>query len=144
MSETTFSKRLREARRANGMTQEQLAAALHVSTQTISRYESGGDPSFLHFGMLAFRLNVTPNWLFGFSEAIRLDTLFDALQVILKLEKALGTDIQGDFPKPLADALRTMHTVRDTAELRTLYDTCIAGTAQMLKDYKISAKTLSD
>ena len=41
-----FSELLKRARKANGMTQEQLAAALHVSRQTVSHWENGrSEPS---------------------------------------------------------------------------------------------------
>ena len=37
-----FSDRLKELREKNDMTQEQLAKALHVSAQAVSKWENGG------------------------------------------------------------------------------------------------------
>lgn len=131
------SRRLKEVRLRKGLTQKQIADKAGVSMQAISNYENGHAPTLENLIVIAETLDVPIGWLVGENSTQRPCTLADAFQTIIDLETALGTDIQGDFPKPLADALLAIHTVRDSPNLRSVYAACKAGIISMLTDYKI-------
>lgn len=60
--------RIKELRNENGMKQEELAAALHVRRQTVSRYETGLlDLDTDTIGILCQVFNVTSDYLLGLS-----------------------------------------------------------------------------
>lgn len=66
---TDFGKRLKGARKSQGLTQEQLARRLKVYPITISHYEQNkGVRQLLKLVELCQVLNVTPNSLLGFKE----------------------------------------------------------------------------
>ena len=61
-----FGDRLQEVRRANGMTQEQFAEALHVSRQAVSKWEScKGYPEIEKILYICNRYHVRPDELFA-------------------------------------------------------------------------------
>lgn len=73
--------RIREARKANGLNQEQLAKKIHVTSQTISNYETGTrEPKGETWSKLAKILNVEVDYLkgYGLSEFDIFKTIFDA------------------------------------------------------------------
>lgn len=65
--EQQFGKKLRELRKARGLTQEQLAEKVNVSYQAISNIERGlTGPSFTTLAVIARALKVKPRDLFDF------------------------------------------------------------------------------
>ncbi len=61
-----FSKRLRELRKEMRLRQEDIAADLNVSRQTISKYERGDrEPDFYMLNRLADYYQVSIDFLFG-------------------------------------------------------------------------------
>ena len=65
--EQQFGKKLRELRRAGGLTQEQLAEKASVSYQAISNIERGvTGPSFATLASIARALKIRPRELFDF------------------------------------------------------------------------------
>lgn len=61
-----FAQQLQEVRRAAGLTQEEFAAALQVSRQSVSKWESGrGYPEIEKILYICNRFGVTPNQLFA-------------------------------------------------------------------------------
>lgn len=61
----TLGSRLREARQDVGLSQAQLAAAVDVPQQSISKWERGQDPSTKALVRLADALGVSIDWLAG-------------------------------------------------------------------------------
>lgn len=61
-----FAQQLQEVRRAAGLTQEEFAAELQVSRQSVSKWESGrGYPEIEKILYICNRFGVTPNALFA-------------------------------------------------------------------------------
>ena len=67
-----FSKRLKELRINEELTQKELAEALNVSTVSISSYETGAKtPSFDMVLNIAKKFNVSIDWLCGLSNNMK-------------------------------------------------------------------------
>jgi transcriptional regulator with XRE-family HTH domain len=63
----TFLKRMKEARRLAGLTQERLASIVGVSKYTVSEWESGRSvPGLKVLGKVCAACHVSPNYLMGF------------------------------------------------------------------------------
>jgi transcriptional regulator with XRE-family HTH domain len=61
-----FARRLRDARRTSGFTQEQLADAIRMSVDMVGRLERGAaKPSFETLAKLSAKLSVSPAYFFG-------------------------------------------------------------------------------
>ncbi|MDR1322431.1 MAG: helix-turn-helix domain-containing protein [Gracilibacteraceae bacterium] len=59
-----FSKRLREARKNKGLTQQQLGKAIGVAKSTIAGYESGhSEPDTAKIALIVKALDIEPNFL---------------------------------------------------------------------------------
>lgn len=66
---TMFSKRLKELRIENNLTQEQLAKLLFVNRVTISDWEiRGKEPSYITLVKLVKILNTTADYLLGITD----------------------------------------------------------------------------
>ena len=62
--------RIRQRREARGLRQQDVAAALQVSPQAVSKWERGeNSPDVTTLGALATLLGVTTDWLLGVSSA---------------------------------------------------------------------------
>ena len=59
MTELEFGERLKQYRKARGLTQQELADLLGVSNKSVSRWESGSYPDVATLGPLAHALGVT-------------------------------------------------------------------------------------
>ena len=57
---------IKKLRKAKGMTQEELAEAVSVSYQAVSKWENGGSPDLEMLPLLANTFNVTIDELMGF------------------------------------------------------------------------------
>ncbi len=75
--------RIKELRVKNKVTQEELAKALQVSTQAVSKWENGGSPDLELIPSIATYFNVTTDYLFDMNE-----------NKIVDIEKKLATYIQ--------------------------------------------------
>jgi len=71
MTELEFAERLKKLRKANNMTQQELADKLGVSNKSVSRWETGGYPDVAMLGPLAKALGVTVDDLLGETPPIR-------------------------------------------------------------------------
>ena len=71
MTELEFAERLKALRKANNMTQQELADKLGVSNKSVSRWETGGYPDVATLGPLAKVLGVTVDDLLGESPPLR-------------------------------------------------------------------------
>ncbi len=71
--ENLLSKRIVELRKERGLTQEQLGQLVGVSAQAVSKWEKGGAPDVELLPVLADRLGVTIDSLFGREEGVSLD-----------------------------------------------------------------------
>ena len=71
MTELEFGERLKNYRKARGLTQQELADRLGVSNKSVSRWESGGYPDVATLGPLARALGVTVDDLLGESPPLR-------------------------------------------------------------------------
>lgn len=71
MTELEFAQRLKQYRKAKGLTQQELADLLGVSNKSVSRWESGSYPDVATLAPLARALGVTINELLGESPNIR-------------------------------------------------------------------------
>ncbi len=65
MMENNFNAQIKKARKASGMTQEQLADKIGVSTQAVSKWESSGYPDASLLPTIAEALGITIDTLFG-------------------------------------------------------------------------------
>ena len=63
-----IGERIREYRLRKFMTQKELADALNISTQAVSKWERGGAPDISLIVPLANLLDVSPNELLEFNE----------------------------------------------------------------------------
>ncbi|MCD7803967.1 MAG: helix-turn-helix domain-containing protein [Oscillospiraceae bacterium] len=61
----TIGERISDLRRNRGLTQEQLGDAVGVSAQAVSKWENGGTPDVMLLPILADKLGVTIDELFG-------------------------------------------------------------------------------
>lgn len=69
MTDTSFGARLRTLRKKSGMTQEQLAEAIGVHLNTISRWENNLDaPNMVKLHLIALALNISENELINPAE----------------------------------------------------------------------------
>lgn len=66
MFKENFVMNLKKAREHSQMTQQQLADSLNISRTNITKYETGAlEPNLENIGLLAEKLNVSTDWLFG-------------------------------------------------------------------------------
>lgn len=64
-----FSKRLREARIAKNLSQEQIATMLNIKQQSYTRYETGkGEPSLEMLVEICKILDESPEYLLGLTD----------------------------------------------------------------------------
>lgn len=63
---TSFPIRLKELRRANNITQAQLAKKVGLCEMTISKYENGGKPNYLKVLEMAEFFGVSMYYLLGY------------------------------------------------------------------------------
>ena len=63
---TTFPIRLKELRRANNITQVELAKKVGLCEMTISKYENGGKPNYLKVLEIADYFGVSMYYLLGY------------------------------------------------------------------------------
>jgi transcriptional regulator with XRE-family HTH domain len=84
-------KRLRQARKTQGLTVEQLAQRLQLSAQAVKKWESGAATvQFAKLGRLARILNTTPDALLGFPSSVpieRLRPVLKSLFVVLNIPR---------------------------------------------------------
>ena len=92
MNNTVFAERLREARTAAKLTQADLSKKAGVTAATISAYESsdgnkGKNPSLDNALKLASALNVSLDWLCGFSVKTEKAPIVDFLKLLVALDE---------------------------------------------------------
>ncbi len=122
----TIGERISDLRRNRGLTQEQLGDAVGVSAQAVSKWENGGTPDVMLLPILADKLGVTIDELFGRSahdsKPIS-DTIRDYLSSIpgdkrlyelfsLSLAMFSGLEPMADF---IDDADKTVFQIRPSA-----------------------------
>lgn len=80
----TLGERIRELRKARGMTQQELAQRLHTTKQTIGKYEQGivTNLPLLRIDELAQALSTTPAYLMGWED----DKDYTSNKALLKAE----------------------------------------------------------
>ena len=80
----TIGERIRELRKARGMTQQELAQRLHTTKQTIGKYEQGivTNLPLLRIDELAQALSTTPAYLMGWED----DKDYTSNKALLKAE----------------------------------------------------------
>ena len=61
-----ISENIKKLRKAKGMTQEELAEAVNVTFQAVSKWENGGTPDIEMLPLLANTFGVTIDELMGF------------------------------------------------------------------------------
>lgn len=71
MTELEFGERLKQYRKARGLTQQELADLLGVSNKSVSRWEGGSYPDVATLGPLAHALGVTVDDLLGVAPPLR-------------------------------------------------------------------------
>ncbi len=99
---TDLGIKIRDARKAAGMNQTELADRLGKTMRTVQKYESGEiEPSFAMLNEIAKVLNVSPSHLIGYQkQEIHLETLSDVLYVINELNKKAGIHFDVTVKKP--------------------------------------------
>lgn len=75
MDNNLIGAQITKFRKAAGLTQEELGKAVGVSTQAVSRWECGGTPDVALLPVIADRLGVTVDALFGREGGVRQDIL---------------------------------------------------------------------
>ena len=99
---STIGERIRLLRKRKGMSQIELAAAIHKSTRTVQKYENGEiEVSQFVAHQLAKVLDSTPTYLLGYETSnASLVTLADVMDYFFKLEEIAELDFQIDVKKP--------------------------------------------
>ena len=99
---STIGERIRLLRQRKGMSQIELAAAIHKSTRTVQKYENGEiEVSQFVAHQLAKVLDSTPTYLLGYETSnTSLVTLADVMDYFFKLEEIAELDFQIDVKKP--------------------------------------------
>lgn len=82
--------RIKELRIKNKVTQEELAKALQVSTQAVSKWENGGSPDLELVPSIAAYFNVTTDYLFDMNE----NNIFDIEKNLQNIYKVLNSKIE--------------------------------------------------
>ncbi|MCD7888935.1 MAG: helix-turn-helix domain-containing protein [Oscillospiraceae bacterium] len=122
----TIGERISDLRRNRGLTQEQLGDAVGVSAQAVSKWENGGTPDVMLLPILADKLGVTIDELFGRSahdSKPMSDTIKDYLSSIpgdkrlyelfsLSLAMFSGLEPMANF---IDDADKTVFQIRPSA-----------------------------
>lgn len=76
MKEINFAKSISELRKRTGVTQEEMAAALHISPQAVSKWETGANqPDTQTLGAIADYFHVSIDYLF-YNEAMLYDDFY--------------------------------------------------------------------
>ena len=88
-SDPKFAERIKQARKAAGYTQSDIAKALGLTPQAISNYERGTNriPTWIFHRMCVF-YKVTPDWLLGIDDDMEQTKSIDSLME--KLLRSLG------------------------------------------------------
>lgn len=99
---STIGERIRLLRKRKGMSQIELAAAIHKSTRTVQKYENGEiEVSQFVAHQLAKVLDSTPTYLLGYETSnASLVTLADVMDYFFKLEEIAELDFQIEVKKP--------------------------------------------
>lgn len=94
--------RIKEARKAQHLSQTELANRLGKTMRTVQKYESGEiEPSIGILNEIANILNISPAELIGYQKKnITLDTLSDVLYVLNELNKKAGLHFNIDVNRP--------------------------------------------
>ncbi len=114
--------RIKELRIKNKVTQEELANALHISTQAVSKWENGGSPDLELVPEIAAYFNVTTDYLFDLkqNEIVDIDdkiyayiqsfSIEDRMNVLYDLAFKMSIAVRGDkiedldkFQKEISD-----------------------------------------
>lgn len=114
--------RIKELRVKNKVTQEELANALHISTQAVSKWENGGSPDLELVPEIAAYFNVTTDYLFDLkqNEIVDIDDkiyayiqsfpIEDRMNVLYDLAFKMSIAVRGDkiedldkFQKEISD-----------------------------------------
>lgn len=104
--------RLREAREARGLTQEELASRLGYSTSEQNRYENGKrEPSPDRINKMALELGVSMSYLVGLSDEpndnLRMEDLSDTEKQLIERFRAM--DVEGMMRVALNNTPPTTH-----------------------------------
>ena len=102
LNTSTIGERIKLLRKRKGMSQIELAAAIHKSTRTVQKYENGEiEVSQFVAHQLAKVLDSTPTYLLGYETSnASLVTLADVMDYFFKLEEIAELDFQIDVKKP--------------------------------------------
>lgn len=102
LNTSTIGERIKLLRKRKGMSQIELAAAIHKSTRTVQKYENGEiEVSQFVAHQLAKVLDSTPTYLLGYETSnASLVTLADVMDYFFKLEEIAELDFQVDVKKP--------------------------------------------
>ncbi len=99
-----FTKRLREARKLRGWSQEELAAKADMPATTIGHFEGGTrKPSFESLRRLAIALEITTDYLLGRVDSPELAQAGDPLYRDIGRLSGNDREIAKDFLKMLAE-----------------------------------------
>jgi len=97
-----LGERIKEARKAAGLSQTELANRLGKTLRTIQKYESGEiEPSLAMINSIAKELNASPADLIGYQRPdIQLNSISDIITVLYQLNKKAGIRFEIDVRRP--------------------------------------------
>lgn len=105
--------KIRELRRRDGRTQDNLAEALGVTAQAVSRWESGGSyPDMEIVPAIANYFHVSIDELFGYQDK-REETIQNILHVADKMLSQCAQMHQGSLSEDFEECIRTLRTAAE-------------------------------
>lgn len=144
MNNTVFAERLREARTAAKLTQADLSKKAGVTAATISAYESsdgnkGKNPSLDNALKLASALNVSLDWLCGFSVKTEKAPIVEFLKILVTLDEftCITFDEVDLLDKDVQSLMKEAYNSLDPDELYMNHCACEANNEK--EDWKVYA-----
>ena len=128
------------------MTQEELAKALQVSTQAVSKWENGGSPDLDHVPSIASYFNVTTDYLLDMkdSDIVNIDKKVAKYIQSFDLEKRMNVVYDLAFKMTIAtrgDEIEYQEKVDETIENDSMFSTLIGpegiAITSLAKDNKL-------
>ncbi|SCP97897.1 Helix-turn-helix [Anaerobium acetethylicum] len=148
-----IGKRIREQRKAKGLSQTELAKMLEKSLRTIQKYENGEiEPSLAMIHALAKNLDTTATYLIGYQSGIAdIKCLADIMEFLFRLDEKADINFEINVEKPKYTGKWRCSITFDGDDPEAPYNAsmCLfleefANQRESLKQYWLSLETYRD